>query len=821
MKLIFALVALYLFYKLIKAISQIVLFCLMIEIDFPVFQCLKIESPVSEEVPEHIKTIFREAIAQLEPYGFRLASYFQWLEHGVPKTSESWKTSKSWGVLLQHASQQVYAQLTLRQPLNSQNLFNLTFSTFFEDGCLLTTVPPCSYSSYIYELYGSSPDRVSVHLQETSLEKQWQVYQDKLQQLSQEKTPLTLSPESFITFLETHHKTEIERLLKRHALYWVEPGATYRLTWWKAIEVAFKFARRDKTLEALAKTPPFPFSIDETAMIELEMDEFYCWKQQKPVRLSRRTRSWLSLGTLAFFIALFSAVSDPQKLFILLAMLLLHEGGHVLAMRLSGYRNAMMLFIPFFGGLAIAQKENASLTEKVRVYLAGPLPGLFLGIGLAIAFRVLSSGDINTYTWFEAPAWVRDAVWILVVLNLFNLLPVYPLDGGQIADLLLFSGHPRLGALFQVISVCFLGLVGLRYSFLLVVFAILIGLTIPGSFCFAKLNVTLRQELRQFPLEDQRDLVRRIFSKLQKTDFYRSWSFDNKYNLAVTLLENLREDTAKWTTRCGLAGIYLASLLTGIAGGFYALGPNWTIWTTMVSYLTSSKVQQLQQKLQHANQRLELNSRDVDAYVQRAQARIDLQDFSGAIADYNQILQLAPSSHQVYSLRSQARFRVGDIAGSRADLDQFKILQQRQRLQKLDRALSKNPNDDFYYFQRAGVRAEMGDFRGAIADYSQVLRLSPGKREALVMRGNAYFQLKDYQRAIADADQVLSLKPEFYSLTFHEPFTYRRKDLYELLYEAHKLRGQVLRQLGDEKGAIAEEQKAEACITLEQLCFQK
>jgi Zn-dependent protease len=119
-------------------------------------------------------------------------------------------------------------------------------------------------------------------------------------------------------------------------------------------------------------------------------------------------------------------------------VLLFHEGGHVLAMKIFGYRDVTMLFIPFLGALATAKKEDASLTEKVLISLAGPVPGLVIGIGLAIAFSNENPLSIVS----DNPSWIMPLSWTLIGLNLFNLLPVYPLDGGQIADLLLFSSNP-------------------------------------------------------------------------------------------------------------------------------------------------------------------------------------------------------------------------------------------------------------------------------------------------------------------------------------------------------------------------------------------
>jgi Zn-dependent protease len=71
------------------------------------------------------------------------------------------------------------------------------------------------------------------------------------------------------------------------------------------------------------------------------------------------------------------------------------------------------------------------------------LPGLFLGIGLAIATSLHHTDPEQFMRWYTAKEnWTRDVTGILIGLNLFNLMPMYPLDGGQVADLLLFSRNP-------------------------------------------------------------------------------------------------------------------------------------------------------------------------------------------------------------------------------------------------------------------------------------------------------------------------------------------------------------------------------------------
>jgi tetratricopeptide (TPR) repeat protein len=65
-------------------------------------------------------------------------------------------------------------------------------------------------------------------------------------------------------------------------------------------------------------------------------------------------------------------------------------------------------------------------------------------------------------------------------------------------------------------------------------------------------------------------------------------------------------------------------------------------------------------------------------------------------------------------------------------------------------------------FNRRGIRrSDQGDYRGAIEDYTQAIRLSPGYAFAHMNRGLARFELRDYQGALEDYTQAIRLKPDY------------------------------------------------------------
>src|SRR5260221_4603630 len=95
-----------------------------------------------------------------------------------------------------------------------------------------------------------------------------------------------------------------------------------------------------------------------------------------------------------------------------------------------GYRDLKILFLPFIGAVAIGKRRNVPTYQRVIVALLGPLPGLFLGIGLYGLLR---------HTPSENAPLANEFMWTLLGLNFFNLLPIMPLDGGQVLHALFFS----------------------------------------------------------------------------------------------------------------------------------------------------------------------------------------------------------------------------------------------------------------------------------------------------------------------------------------------------------------------------------------------
>ena len=213
---------------------------------------------------------------------------------------------------------------------------------------------------------------------------------------------------------------------------------------------------------------------------------------------------WAGLGCLAASLALFALSFVRSDHFATLAfiipVLLLHEAGHFAGMRAFGYRNVRMFFIPFFGAAVSGSKHAAPVWQQAIVLLLGPLPGILLGLILQAILRPATG------------SWQEMTILCLILLNASNLLPVVPLDGGRLLDILLFTRKPYLTVAFRVFAIAALAWMGWQTgSWILFVVAVLMAVGTPMRYRQARLERAFRNNPMDLPdqLETLTDAQRR------------------------------------------------------------------------------------------------------------------------------------------------------------------------------------------------------------------------------------------------------------------------------------------------------------------------
>ena len=206
------------------------------------------------------------------------------------------------------------------------------------------------------------------------------------------------------------------------------------------------------------------------------------------------------LGTAAVSFGAYGLLFNWKSAAALLLMIAWHEYGHVHAMRRCGVAVRGIYFVPFLGGAAVHEAPIAHRAHQAYVALSGPLWGLAL-TGLAALFFVATGRD---------SAWLAVVVAVWAAVNLFNLLPILPLDGGRTLAALAFSLDSRVG--LGVALAC-LG-AGLVFSVAtgLGLLALLIAV---GAIEFAAENQAARRRTLLGTLASARSLTFDVWFRLQ------------------------------------------------------------------------------------------------------------------------------------------------------------------------------------------------------------------------------------------------------------------------------------------------------------------
>ncbi len=156
----------------------------------------------------------------------------------------------------------------------------------------------------------------------------------------------------------------------------------------------------------------------------------------------------------------------------LIIAVVIHEFGHVAAFRVCGHSDARFRLIPLMGGVAISNQQPASADKAFFITLMGP------AICLAPMVLCFALSEVL----YQYPAeWAIYAANFLFVqgmvlgsLNFFNLLPLWPLDGGKVTQRLVYTFAPSMTRTVSLgMTVLAVALCVLTRSFFLLFFVLI------------------------------------------------------------------------------------------------------------------------------------------------------------------------------------------------------------------------------------------------------------------------------------------------------------------------------------------------------------
>jgi Zn-dependent protease len=130
---------------------------------------------------------------------------------------------------------------------------------------------------------------------------------------------------------------------------------------------------------------------------------------------------WVGFSAL-LSIAIYSLIFGWQFAVGLVLLLFIHEMGHALVMKLKGIPVGGLIFIPMLGAAVLMRQMPKNAQDEAEVGIAGPIAGA-VASGVCLALAELTP---HTTTIWAALAYFG------FFMNLFNLVPVLPFDGGRV-----------------------------------------------------------------------------------------------------------------------------------------------------------------------------------------------------------------------------------------------------------------------------------------------------------------------------------------------------------------------------------------------------
>ena len=210
-------------------------------------------------------------------------------------------------------------------------------------------------------------------------------------------------------------------------------------------------------------------NLDEKAIEQRKIDQH----SRQPIKFSFIGMAGLGLKLLksakvikvlfaAGSLAAYSWLFSIQFAIALVLCLVFHEYGHIKAMKYFGLKTKGIYLIPFVGGLALSDDKINTRWQDVVISIMGPFFGLILSLACLVGYWLTDLEILAGLAVFNA------------LLNLFNLLPVLPLDGGHVLKSIAFSVNSKIGLIVCVLGAA-LG-VYISYSFGLALLGFLLAI---------------------------------------------------------------------------------------------------------------------------------------------------------------------------------------------------------------------------------------------------------------------------------------------------------------------------------------------------------
>lgn len=452
----------------------------------------------------------------------------------------------------------------------------------------------------------------------------------------------------------------------------------------------------------------------------------------------------------------------------ILVFIILHEFGHALAAQAVGVP-VKRVTVWLLGGLTSLAYKPEKPAHNLFIYAAGPLMNMLLAflcvaayLAAFLLFPVVSHHD-GMMLWFQTfQRLFFSLAAVNLVLTAFNLLPVYPLDGGNIlhaamewlfgktrADqIALFVGIPVLVSLFVF------GIFAKDY--ILLVFCILI------AFSISALN---RSFFKNINLG-----VAWLFNRAAY--HYLQGDYERAAQMWTREIDRAPENVERYITRAA-SYLSMGQKERALADVERALKLN---QSHIFAIELRGELHLLQKEYDSALDRFAqaqaLNPNWAVPYFDRASLLLEQGDPRSALDNFNKAVLLQSRMPFFYLVRSLAHFRLGDLESARSDQDVAVGISPDDSLVMVDvnlslyednldwarefygRILERNPRHPLALQGLAEACLVNRSFDDAESFFTRAIEANPKEARLYLGRGKAYLDLGKPEKAKADFERV-------------------------------------------------------------------
>ncbi|HUS72549.1 MAG TPA: site-2 protease family protein [Sedimentisphaerales bacterium] len=496
------------------------------------------------ELPSYLRELFDAYEKELEGLGFHF-SHTQIFDE--PVVSEH---SRRWNLVYFKPAEKCYATVSVSSIPDQNALAKVEFATVFSDDHKLITL-----NGMAHDTMGNIPNTIVMDPYAESLEKQFQAHLGEFARLREKKKPIAMEPTDFVL---SEKKTADDYIdgLEANGFIRKTDESYYQLRLIPCLRHTYKCTKGLRKLKKqqakIRKLSQTQRAIAVEIPVEVEVEAF---SKIREITSAKKTGYAGKLAVLLVSLLLFTIAFGFSFSFgtvlIFIAALFIHESGHVIGMRLFKYKDVQVVFLPFLGAATLGGEKEATPLQRVIVYLLGPAFGMVIGI---LCVFIGGAYEVRPLMGFGA---------FSLILSYLNLVPIIPLDGGRVFELVLFSRISFLKSAFMIGSVAVMAIVGIGLKDpILVGLSVFLCLGVSTQISQNRALSRLKKQIKDANLEiTDEDILPTIFRILREKPFSKL-PFARKYAVAYHLSDNVMQKLPTvWTILLSLLMYFVVLLL--------------------------------------------------------------------------------------------------------------------------------------------------------------------------------------------------------------------------------------------------------------------